>query len=246
MHALLNELNEVISECSDPGVARIKFKWWRDEIERWSGQQPRHPVTRELQSNITADEELMNSINLAVNGFERLINIEQPDSLDAILSLFESSSGKLWSLCYRLLGHPNQDRYKAIESTGALIQFIGCLQQPDRFINETRLIIPADFSGAGDILELKSNPAESETRLNEIFKPLILDLIDRLNGLYQGYVHDNHPALQHVLILNRLTLKLCREIQLDGNRLLHNKISLTPIRKLWVAWYTHLLFNYFR
>ncbi len=32
-HAFLYELTEIIYECSDPGVARIKLKWWQEEIE---------------------------------------------------------------------------------------------------------------------------------------------------------------------------------------------------------------------
>ena len=44
-HAFLFELSNIIIECNDPGVARIKLKWWQEEIERLFRHQPRHPVT---------------------------------------------------------------------------------------------------------------------------------------------------------------------------------------------------------
>jgi phytoene synthase len=32
---------------------------------------------------------------------------------------------------------------------------------------------------------------------------------------------------------------LLREIEADGYQVLHQRTSLTPLRKLWIAWRTH-------
>jgi phytoene/squalene synthetase len=38
----------VLEEVSDPGVARLKLDWWRDEIRRTIQGSPRHPLSHLL------------------------------------------------------------------------------------------------------------------------------------------------------------------------------------------------------
>ena len=33
LYAFCREVDDVVDECSDPGVARTKLQWWREEID---------------------------------------------------------------------------------------------------------------------------------------------------------------------------------------------------------------------
>ena len=48
LFSLQLELHRTIVDCQDPGVARIKLRWWLEEIERLYAEQPRHPVSKLL------------------------------------------------------------------------------------------------------------------------------------------------------------------------------------------------------
>jgi phytoene synthase len=43
-------------------------------------------------------------------------------------------------------------------------------------------------------------------------------------------------AQRTLLALGALALALLEEIERDGYHVLHQRIALTPIRKLWIAW----------
>ncbi|MEK9804356.1 MAG: presqualene diphosphate synthase HpnD, partial [Curvibacter sp.] len=47
-YAFCREVDDVVDEVSDPGVAQTKLAWWRAEVQRaWAGQ-PGHPVLQAL------------------------------------------------------------------------------------------------------------------------------------------------------------------------------------------------------
>ena len=48
LYAYCREVDDVVDEVSDPGVARAKLAWWVDEVERIFAGNPQHPVGRAL------------------------------------------------------------------------------------------------------------------------------------------------------------------------------------------------------
>src|SRR5512134_2409280 len=48
LYAFCREVDDVVDECADPGVAAAKLAWWRQEIAALESGQPQHPVTQAL------------------------------------------------------------------------------------------------------------------------------------------------------------------------------------------------------
>jgi len=241
LHAFLNELREIIAECSDPGVARIKLHWWQEEIERLFNNEPRHPVTRQMQECISLNENLHSTFDSVIDFFNHFLFIEQTDTLETILSLYKSTTGEIWNECGRQLNASKTNTTKMISDMGAIIHFVHCIQQPKTYINETRCIIPAHYINKTDLLNLRTNTSNKAEKQKELFSPLLLDLKSRLDETYTRLKAENKKPTQHVLIMNRLTFKTCDEILRDGCNLLGSNISLTPLRKLGIAWWTHYI-----
>lgn len=235
LHALLYELTDIIYECSDPGIARIKLHWWQEEIERLSQQQPRHPVTRHLLECLSIDQTLIASLKSVIGKFENFIFIGQHDSIDHILTLYDSTAGEIWHQCGIQL--QTSTLSKSMRELGSLYQYIRCLQQPGTYITETRCIIPANVLNQVNLF----NSNEEKMKQSEVFSSLLIDLQTRFEKNYNDLLAGDKITLQHGLILNRLMLKTCNEILDDGCNLLNTNISLTPLRKLWIAWWTHFV-----
>ena len=47
-YAFCREVDDVVDEVSDPGVARTKLAWWQAEVAKAFGGQPTHPVMQAL------------------------------------------------------------------------------------------------------------------------------------------------------------------------------------------------------
>lgn len=239
LHAFLYELSEIIQECSDPGVARIKLKWWQEEIERLFNQQARHPVTRQMQECIDLNQNLKSTFDSVIEFFNHFIFIEQIDTLDTVLSLYKSTTGGIWYHCGKQLNIDKKEVLDVMREMGSLIHFLTCLQQPHTYINETRCIIPSSFIKNTDLLNLRIESTNKQTQQKEAFSPLLIELKNKLDETYIKLKAEDGINLKHTLILNRLALKTCDEILTDGCNLLDKNISLTPLRKLWIAWRTN-------
>ena len=48
LYAFCREVDDIVDMQGDPGIARIKLNWWREEIARLFTGQAQHPVTRAL------------------------------------------------------------------------------------------------------------------------------------------------------------------------------------------------------
>ena len=48
LYAFCREVDDVVDEVPDPGVARTKLAWWRQEIARAFDGTPQHPVAQAL------------------------------------------------------------------------------------------------------------------------------------------------------------------------------------------------------
>jgi phytoene synthase len=234
-HAFLNELYEVIYECKDPGVARIKLKWWQEEIKRLFNQQARHPVTRQMQQCINIDKTLQSSFDSVIDCFNHYIFIEQTDSLGTILALYKSTSGKIWRQCHQQFN--NNNKLDVASELGALIHYLNCLQQPHTYINETRCIIPANIIENIELQKLLVDTDNRQQLQKETFTPLISELKTSLLEIQQE-LKEKQQDLIYDLIMSKLAIKTCDEILADDCQLLDRNISLTPIRKFWIAWLT--------
>ena len=56
LYAFCREVDDVVDECHDLGVARTKLAWWRQEVGNVYHGQPQHPVARALAEGLTYDE----------------------------------------------------------------------------------------------------------------------------------------------------------------------------------------------
>lgn len=241
LHAFLYELSDIIIECSDPGVARIKLGWWQEEIERLFNNEARHPVTRQMQECLSLNDNLNSSFDSVIDFFNHFIFIEQTDSLETILSLYKSTTGEIWQQCSAQLNPERAKSLSIIRDIGTLIHFISCLQQPNTYLNENRCIIPASYISNIDLLNLHTDKKNKLNKQKEAFSPLLSDLISKLDETYQELKDENKKHLQYVKIMNLLTIKTCGEILRDGCNLLGSNISLTPLRKLGIAWWSHYM-----
>ena len=240
--ALSHELAAVIADCSDPAVARLKFRWWREEIGRLYGRQPRHPVTRHWLAGGLPETIPETDLLAVVEHFQRLLFIEQPDSSAQCARLFEPNAGAFWTYYGRLAGITAKPVLALLRRSGALYGYLSCLQQPRIYISPARCIVPRERAPQARLLAIKAHPGAGQT---EIFAPLLDGIIRGLQDAARQIPRPCHLRLKPLLILNQLALQLAKAIRANGAGLLTQKTALTPLHKLRLAWFTHLRVQYF-
>ena len=237
VQAFTLETTRIADECRDLGVACDKLSWWRTEVGRLFAGDPQHPITRALHPHLAA-------FNLPEEYFREMLDGVAMDlEYDAYPSFTEltlylhrlgSTPGLLTA---EILGY--QDRRStprfAHEAGGALLLF-DRLYEVRRYAQHGRFYFPEDEMrrfgvGPGDLLA-----AQITDRVRQLFA----FQADRIREYHRRALEQLTPADRYaqssLLIRLELAMTLLAEMSGDGYRLLEQRTSLTPLRKLWLAW----------
>jgi hypothetical protein len=84
LYAFCREVDDVVDDCSDAGVARMKLAWWRNEIAAAYHGTPQHPVARAvaaLRPRFNLPEERLSEI---IAGMEMDLDLNRYPDFEAL------------------------------------------------------------------------------------------------------------------------------------------------------------------
>lgn len=235
------EIQNALLLTSDPGVARLKLQWWRDELQRLAHGRLNHPVSRQLQA--VMEQSGMNTAPLHhhIRAMETLVTSPRGASISEWLQYHCVDLGEFWRCAGELAGGRQNESLTFTGRSGGLVTLFDVLQN-------LRPLLAGGFNPLpGELVEnygvenrdLLLNPG-AET-VSGLFCAVIDHMVTAMDRCLDDFPAMDRKTLLFSLIMNRLSAACCREIRSDGCRLLHHRISLTPIRKLWIAWHTRLV-----
>ncbi|MEA3274829.1 MAG: squalene/phytoene synthase family protein [Pseudomonadota bacterium] len=226
-----HEVRAILDRVSDPGVARLKLQWWREELERSYGGEPRHPLSKVLQP-------VLKRHGLPAAGFERMsdevereILHRQPTDEAALDAACKRDQGALFELLARCHGLTDADSLDAARRLGGFCARVYLIRDSGALLRRGRSFLP------GDLLQAQGVSAESLARAEH------RDGLPRLlaRAAEQGRAAlaeiDISPGLPICTRVRGVILKaLLEELERAGYELADQRIGLTPLRKLWLAW----------
>lgn len=231
------EATQIVVECRDIGVARTKLEWWRSEVGRLFSGNPQHPVTLSLHPRLA-------SFNLPEEYFREILDGVAMDlEYDvypsfAELTLYIHRRGSVPALLVaEILGY--QDRRatpRFAHEAGALLLLFELLHNVRRQAQQGRFYLPEDEMRQFSVQANDLATVQTTDRVRQLFA----FQADRIRDYYHRALAtlpdiDRH-AQYSLLIRMELVMALLAEIAEDGYRLLEQHTSLTPLRKLWLAW----------
>ncbi len=237
LHSFNVEINHVIEECTDPGVARIKLYWWHEEIERSCAGNARHPVGKSLTNLIKYHYFPEEKFHQLIDHVETRPSYQQPDNYNDLISFLKQGPGLFWQLSAELCGYQDPSTLKIVDDIGCSISLFEIIQNTHNEAIRGRVLLPKEeMTDTGIKLNNFINLADTRTR--KFFAQQFQRLTDILNNSYINFPQCDRQSQLSCLIMNRIVLQTCKEIVLDDYSLDSYKITLTPLRKLWIAWLT--------
>jgi len=238
LYAFCREVDDVVDECSDNGVARSKLDWWRSEIDRCFTGKPSHPVSQALQEPIR-------NFNLPVEYFHEIIDGMQMDldqnryeSFSELALYCHRVAGIVGLLSAEIFGYRHRDTLKYAEELGTAFQLTNILRDVREDAARGRIYLPLE-----ELLEYRVNPHDLlKGAVTDGMQPLFHAQALRARDYYRRAMHHLHPLDRYPqrsgVIMAEIYQRLLDEIQADGYRVMEQRIVLTPLRKLWIAWST--------
>lgn len=211
--------------------------WWRDEIGRLFVDKPQHPVTLALQPYISTcnlPEEYFREIS---DGAAMDVDVGAYPSFSE-LSLYAHRRGSIPTLlAAEILNYRNRrGTPRFAHDAGLMLLLFELLYEVRRHAQLGRVYLPEDEMQRYDIRPSDLLAAQTTERLRRLFAAQA----ERIRDVHQRALRqlsDEDRYAQHPLLIRlELALALLAEIAEDGYRLLEQRIQLTPVRKLWLAW----------
>ncbi|WP_310448244.1 presqualene diphosphate synthase HpnD [Thiobacillus sp.] len=244
-YALCRELDDVVDECHERAIAETKLNWWREEIGRFAAGVPEHPATRALfdtPQGRTIPAALLLEI---VDGMAMdLDNQRYPDFKSLNLYCYRVA-GVVGEVAASLFDGERSADDRAIRryahELGLAFQLTNIIRDVGEDARRGRIYLPQDelvrFGVAeADLLNGRDTP-EFQTLMQFQYARAIACYDRALAVLPAGARRAQRPGLAMAAIYRTLL----EEIRHDHFPVLRARVSLTPLRKLWLASKTWLL-----
>jgi 15-cis-phytoene synthase len=238
LYAFCREIDDVVDETADPQIAATKLVWWRTEIERLYAGKPQHPVTQALLPAIQRFNLPREQLEEVIDGME--MDLIQTRYLDFKgLSLYcYRVAGVVGLMAAEIFGQTRRETSNYARDLGTAFQLTNIIRDVGEDARRGRIYLPIE-----DLQKFGVTAADIlASRYSDNFTALINFQLDRAEQYYDKAMaalpEEDRQTQRAGLIMAAIYRTLLGEIRREKGRVLHQRISLTPIRKLWIAWRT--------
>jgi phytoene synthase len=235
-YAFCREVDDVVDDVIDPSVAHSKLAWWKTEVARSYAGQPSHPVMTALLP-LAPDYGIEARHLLAViEGCQ--MDLEQTRYLDfsGLQRYCHLVAGIVGEVAAQIFGQTHAQTTQYAHKLGLAFQLTNIIRDVGEDAMRGRIYLP--------VSELQ----QFEVKAHEILKrqysgrftALMKFQAQRAHQLYDEALallpQADRRAQKPGLMMASIYRTLLREIEHDSFQVLHQRNSLTPLRKLWLAW----------
>lgn len=238
LYAFCREVDDIVDECSDQDVARIKLQWWRETMEKTFQGSPEHPVQHALSHSIKQFDLPLKYFLEIIEGMAMDLTIHRYASFNELSLYCYRAAGVVGLMAAEIFGYQDRDALKYAHNLGMAFQLTNILRDVREDAERNRIYIPLDEMAhfgvtEADILEFKDT---------EAMRKLMQYQAKRANQYYEkayAYLSENDRYQQRSgLIMAAIYQEILRSIEEKDYQVINGRISLTPFKKLWLAWKT--------
>ncbi|MDB5823348.1 MAG: crtb [Herminiimonas sp.] len=240
LYAYCREVDDAVDETTDAAVAQSKLQWWRKEVADMLQGHPTHPVTRALQPHVATFGLEGAHLFAIMDGMQ--MDLEQTRYLDfiALQRYCWHVASVVGILSARIFGSTSPKTLAYAEKLGLAFQLTNIIRDVGEDARKGRIYLPVN-----ELQQFGVTAADLlNARHSDKFEKLMQFQAQRAQSLYDEAFallpKEDRRAQRPGLIMAAIYRALLDEIQRDGFHVLNQRISLTPLRKLWLAWKTYV------
>lgn len=240
LYAYCREVDDVVDETADVGVARTKLAWWRSELAAVYGGRPQHPVAIAL-TDVVGEFDLRHDLLAEIiDGMQMDLECNRYPDFPALAQYCHRVAGVVGLLSARIFGYTQPQTLDYAHDLGIAFQLTNIVRDIGEDARRDRIYLPLDDMarygvGTSDILHARDSDG---------MRSLIRFQIARARSYYSqalAKLPDADKRSQRAgLIMAAIYRRLLDEVEAEGTRVLTARISLTPMTKFWLAFRTWL------
>jgi phytoene synthase len=235
-YAFCREVDDVVDEVSDVGVAASTLGWWHTEVAKSFAGEPTHPVMKALMPCTEAFGIEQRHLQAVIEGCE--MDLSQTRYLDypGLQRYCHLVAGVVGEVSARIFGQTQDATTLYAHKLGQALQLTNIIRDVGEDALRDRIYLPVSDL---QMFDVKAHEILKRT-YSDRFTALMKFQADRAHALYDDALallpaEDSRPQ-KPGLMMASIYRTLLREIEASNFSVLHQRIGLTPLRKLWLAW----------
>ena len=235
-YAFCREVDDVVDEVSDSGVAMTKLAWWQNEVRQAFAGQASHPVMQALMPHVPVYGLRQEQLQAVIQGCQ--MDLEQTRYLDypGLQRYCHLVAGVVGEVSARIFGQTDERTTEYAHTLGLAFQLTNIIRDVGEDAMRGRIYLPVN--------ELQRFDVKAHEVLQRVYSDRFTALMkfqaERAHQLYDQALSllpaADLRAQKPGLMMASIYRTLLREIEAENFQVLHQRISLTPLRKLWLAW----------
>ncbi|MGQ9860548.1 MAG: presqualene diphosphate synthase HpnD [Thiobacillaceae bacterium] len=237
-YAWCREVDDIADECRDPGVARLKLAWWREEVGRLYAGKPSHPVTQALRPAVEGMDIAQEQLMEIMDGVEMDLHQTRYADYRQLRLYCHRVAGVVGEVSAQIFGYTDRATLKYAALLGLAFQLTNIIRDVGEDARRGRIYLPQDEMRAHGVSEadvLACRETDAFLRLMEDqYQRAIATYAQALARLPDVDRRSQRPAL----VMAAIYRTLLTEIRRAGYPVLKYRIALPLLRKMWIAWQT--------
>jgi len=238
LYAFCREVDDIVDECSESSIARVKLQWWRDTMQQTFDGSPQHPVQYALTTPLQTYNLPLEYFLEIIDGMEMDLDKNRYDTYKDLSLYCYRVASVVGLLAAEIFGYQNHAVRKYALYLGTAFQLTNILRDVREDALRDRIYIPQEELQRFGVSEHDIRNAKK----SEAMKALLQHQASRAHEYYQkAFNHlpeQDRYSQRSGLIMATIYLSTLQTIEQDNSRVLEQRISLTPIKKIWLAWQT--------
>ena len=242
-YAFCREVDDVVDDTLDVGVAATKLAWWRKEVASAFSGSPSHPVMKALMPHTAGFDIRAAHLLAVIEGCQ--IDLEQTRFLDfaGLANYCHLVAGVVGEVAATIFGRSSEATVLYAHRLGLAMQLTNIIRDVGDDARRGRIYLPVSELQR---FEVKASEVLARTAphgYSERFSALMRFQAERAHRCYDEAFallpEQDRVAQKPGLMMANIYRTLLREIEADSFQVLHQRTSLTPLRKLWIAMRTN-------
>lgn len=237
-YAFCREIDDVVDEVLDPGVAQTKLAWWQVEVAQSYAGNPSHPVMKALMPIAASYQIEARHLQAVIVGCQMDLTQNRYLDFPGLAQYCHLVAGIVGEVAARIFGQTEDATTAYAHKLGLAFQLTNIIRDVGEDALRGRIYLPVNELQKFDVKAheiLKRQYSERFTALMQFQTQRALALYDEALAMLP---EADHRTQKPGLMMASIYRALLREIAADGYQVLHQRVSLTPLRKFWLAWKT--------
>jgi phytoene synthase len=238
-YAFCREVDDVVDEVHDPAIAATKLAWWRKEVAQAFDGRPEHPVMKALMP-LAGDFGIeQRHLQAVIDGCQ--MDLEQTRFLDfpGLAHYCHLVAGIVGEVASGIFGRTQDATVQYAHKLGLAMQLTNIIRDVGDDARRGRIYLPMSELKQFDVKAHEILQRSAPWGYSDRFSALMSFQAERARRTYDEALallpEVDLRSQKPGLMMANIYRSLLDEVEAGGFQVLHQRTSLTPLRKLWIA-----------